>query len=275
VVFWGSGEILVECRHRRGDVHGRRHSFLKGVGCTLPHAPPHTGGNPRISPGSSVVVVASLLEGAAWYAELDVLRAWWNSPKGAAIADHYRFRRPDVLTLLSFLVPFLLLCFFLIFFWARLCCGPNIVSCDCYINIAGRKPVSSYAAGVVLWSRDVGAEARGGVLWRQTVLAEAMTCWDDLPPLVASPLSAPSLTGCTRCPRTTPGDQPSTKAKISSHFRSASFPPIKGRSNSTDGAALFRPSRGLPAADHAGARWDNRRCSDGVDALARPRMTSR
>jgi hypothetical protein len=72
-----------------------------------------------------------------------VLRAWWNSPKGAAIADHLRFRRPDVLTLLSFLFPFLLLYFFLFFFWARLCCGPSIVLCDCYINIAGRKPVSS------------------------------------------------------------------------------------------------------------------------------------
>jgi hypothetical protein len=85
---------------------------LKGVGCTLPHAPLHTGGNPRNSPGSSVGIVASLLEGAAWYAELDVLRAWWNSPKGAAIADHHRFRRPDVLTLLSFLFPFFASLFF-------------------------------------------------------------------------------------------------------------------------------------------------------------------
>jgi hypothetical protein len=143
MVFWGSGEIIVGCRHRCGDVHERRHSFLKGVGCTLPHAPPHTGGNPRNCPGSSVVSVASLLEGAAWYAELDVLRAWWNSLKGAAIADHHRFCRPNVLTFLCFLFHFLLLCFSLFFFfWARLRSSPSIVSGNCYINIAGRKPVS-------------------------------------------------------------------------------------------------------------------------------------
>jgi hypothetical protein len=97
-----------------------------------------------------------------------------------------------------------------------------------------------------------------------TVLAEALTCCDDLPPLVAYPLSAPSLAGCTRFPRTIPGDEPSTKAKIPTHFQSAPIPPIKGRSDSADGAALFRPSRGLLAADRAGARRDNRRRSDGV-----------
>jgi hypothetical protein len=76
---------------------------LKGVGCT--------------SPGSSVVVVTSLLEGVAWYAKLIVLRAWWNSPKGATIVDQHRFRRPDHLgiTFFSFF-SFLFLCFFLLLF---------------------------------------------------------------------------------------------------------------------------------------------------------------
>jgi hypothetical protein len=99
-----------------------------------------------------------------------------------------------------------------------------------------------------------------------TVLAEALTCWDDLPPLVASLLSAPSLEGCTRCPRLVPGDEPSMKAKIPTHFRSAPILPIKGRSDSADGAALFIPSRGIPAADRARARWDNQRRIDGVGA---------
>jgi hypothetical protein len=33
------------------------------------------------------------------------------------------------------------LVFVSLFFWARLCCGPNklVVSCGCYINIAGQK----------------------------------------------------------------------------------------------------------------------------------------
>jgi hypothetical protein len=46
-----------------------------------------------------------------------------------------------LLTLLSFLFCCFSLLFF--FFWARLCYGTNklVVSCGCYINIAGWKPV--------------------------------------------------------------------------------------------------------------------------------------
>jgi hypothetical protein len=61
-----------------------------------------------------ISLIFSLLEGAAWYAELDVLREWWNSPKGVPIVDHHRFRRPGGLTLLSFLFPFLFLYFSLL-----------------------------------------------------------------------------------------------------------------------------------------------------------------
>jgi hypothetical protein len=112
VVFWGSRETLVGCRHRRSDVHVRRHSFLKGIGCTIPtplYIPGETLGTLRAAASSSSHPFLKVLLGI--YAELDVLRAWWNSPKGAAIADHLRFHRPDVLTLLSFLFHLLFLCF--------------------------------------------------------------------------------------------------------------------------------------------------------------------
>jgi hypothetical protein len=31
-----------------------------------------------------------------------VLRLWWNYPKGAAIADHHRFRRPEAVDIIFF-----------------------------------------------------------------------------------------------------------------------------------------------------------------------------
>lgn len=63
--FGGWEKSLSDVRHRRGDAHGCHHSFLKGAGFPLPTPLPHTGGNPRICPGSSVVIVVSLLEGVA------------------------------------------------------------------------------------------------------------------------------------------------------------------------------------------------------------------
>jgi hypothetical protein len=64
-----------------------------------------------------------------------------NSPKGAVVADHLRFRRSAGLGIVFF--SFSLFSFF--FFWACLCYGLQqfVVSCGCYINIAGRKPVSN------------------------------------------------------------------------------------------------------------------------------------
>jgi hypothetical protein len=44
-----------------------------------------------------------------------MLRAWWNSPKGAAIADHHRFRRPDHLGITFFLFFFFISLFFSFF----------------------------------------------------------------------------------------------------------------------------------------------------------------
>ena len=40
----------------------------RASGVPPPHYPSRTGGNPRISPGSSVVIAALLFEGVAWYA---------------------------------------------------------------------------------------------------------------------------------------------------------------------------------------------------------------
>jgi hypothetical protein len=143
------------CVHRRGDAHGCHHSFLKGV--PLSHASSHTGGNPRICPGSNVVIVASLLEGVAWYAAFRSARSVVGILRRAQrLRIIIVFVDPTLSTLLSFLFYF---CFSFIsfFFWARLYCGPSklTVSCGCYINIAGREPVSrglEHACILVAWT---------------------------------------------------------------------------------------------------------------------------
>ena len=139
MVFWGSGEILAVLRHRRGGAYGCRHSFLKGVGCTPSPLTPAYGGNPRPWPGSSVVIVAVLLEGGAWYATIRNSRSVVELVRRAQ-----RWRA--TLVLLIYRCRHCFLFFFSCFlFWAWMCCGPSscsVVSVGCYIYIAGRKPIS-------------------------------------------------------------------------------------------------------------------------------------
>ena len=108
----------------------------------LPHSSERTGGNPRTCPGSSVVIVGFLLGGVAWYAVMRSARLVVGIlGEGAAVASHLCFRRSANVGFVFFFLLFF-------FFWAWLCCfspsnGFNVVLCGCYINIAGRKPVSS------------------------------------------------------------------------------------------------------------------------------------
>ena len=93
-------------------------SFLKGVGCTPSLLRPCTGRNPRIRPSSSVVIVASLLEGVVWYTASGI-GAWWEffgeTQRSWVVPA---FVDPVVLALFSL--------FFLLFFsWAHLCCLPQ------------------------------------------------------------------------------------------------------------------------------------------------------
>jgi hypothetical protein len=62
----------------------------------------------------------------------DVLEAWWEFFEGRSSGGSSLFRRS---TGVGIYFPF---------FWARLCYGLSklVVSCGCYINIAGRKHVS-------------------------------------------------------------------------------------------------------------------------------------
>jgi hypothetical protein len=77
----------------------------------------------------------SLLEGVAWYG---VLRSTWSVGEktgGAAVAGHHCFVTSPLLPFLFFLGMFLLLPqHFPVF--------ELLYRCDCYINIAGRKPIS-------------------------------------------------------------------------------------------------------------------------------------
>ena len=67
--------------------------LLEGRRVTLsPLYPPCTGRNPRTRPGSSVVIVAFLLEGGAWYTATQCFGAWWLSSVGAAVAVCRSFR---------------------------------------------------------------------------------------------------------------------------------------------------------------------------------------
>jgi hypothetical protein len=100
-----------------------------------------TGGNPRITPGSSVVIVASLLEGVAWYAGLPCARLVVDILRRAQ-----RLRGISVFVNPTFFgISFSCLSF--VFSFGRACAvcpshGSYAVSVLCYINIAGRKPIS-------------------------------------------------------------------------------------------------------------------------------------
>ena len=70
-----------------------------------------------------------------------LLGSWWEFSEGAAVASHFRFRRSADFGFVFFSLPL----FFLL--GLVLCCftpssGFEVVSCGCYINIAGRKPIS-------------------------------------------------------------------------------------------------------------------------------------
>lgn len=103
----------------------------------IPHLPPHTGGNPRTRPGSSVVGVAYLLGGAAWYAALGASGCGGVFPEGAAVAGLPRFVELPLLAFVS--------CSFLSL--GLLCCSPQ------------RRDV--YYVGWLLWNTK-----RGGTLFR-------------------------------------------------------------------------------------------------------------
>jgi hypothetical protein len=99
-----------------------------------------TGGNPRITPGSSGVIVASLLKGVAWYAGLpsarnvvDILRRAQRL-RGISV-----FVDPTFSALLSLVF---LLCFLLGVLVLFAPAMDPVVLVMCYINIAGRKPIS-------------------------------------------------------------------------------------------------------------------------------------
>jgi hypothetical protein len=131
----GREKSLSVGRHRRGDARGRHPSFLKGVGEALLPVSAHTGGNPRTSPGSSVIIVAFLLEGAAWYAALQNARRVVEFSGGRSGCETPSFSSIQPLWL-SFSFLSFVFSFGLDFFDA-----PANVSCGYYINIVGRKPI--------------------------------------------------------------------------------------------------------------------------------------
>jgi hypothetical protein len=74
--FWGSGEILVGSRHRCGDAHGRRHSFLKGIGCTPFSMPLRVSGETLgLVRAAASTSSHPFLKVLAWYAELQCARS--------------------------------------------------------------------------------------------------------------------------------------------------------------------------------------------------------
>jgi hypothetical protein len=94
---------------------------------------PHTEGNPRTSPGSSVVI-ASLFEGVAWYAVL-------RSAKSVVGILRRAQRLRIIIVFIDSTLYWLYFLFFFFFYLALLVLRP-LQPCDCYINIAGRKLIS-------------------------------------------------------------------------------------------------------------------------------------
>ena len=119
VGVWVGRNLWRLVRPRRGDACGCRRTFLKGVGYTPPlTALLRTGGNPRTSPGSSGVIVASFLKVLLGTRRFGCWERGGTSPEGAAVAGHLRFVDLPLLAFVS-------LPFFFVFLWACLCCGPS------------------------------------------------------------------------------------------------------------------------------------------------------
>jgi hypothetical protein len=84
---------------------------LKGIGCTIFPHPSAYRGKPQDQFGSRVIIIASFLEGVAWYAELQSAKSVVGIlRRGATLADHHRFRRSDVVDITFF--SFFRFCFY-------------------------------------------------------------------------------------------------------------------------------------------------------------------
>ena len=125
---------------------------MKGVGCTTSSPLYRTGGNPRISPGCSVVVVASFLKVLPGTRRFEAIGAWWAFSGGRSGCGSLSFSSSHHCRH----------CFLLFFFFCSfgLVCAvcPSIgfkrVLVGCYIYIAGRKPVSWVSKSLPATSRD-------------------------------------------------------------------------------------------------------------------------
>ena len=101
--------------------------------------PPCAGGIPRTCPGNNVVVVVLLPEGVTWHVEL--------RGDGYVVGWLRWARQRRIIYLLSSCHRWhlFLLCSSCFIFGLDVLFAPTIVRCGCYINIAGRKPVSREA----------------------------------------------------------------------------------------------------------------------------------
>jgi hypothetical protein len=83
------------------------------------------------------------------------------------------FVDPTLLTLLISFLFYFCFSFLSFFFWARLYCGPSklTVSCGCYINIAGREPVSrglEHACIIAVWLHGLPQDFMREEMWHHT-----------------------------------------------------------------------------------------------------------
>jgi hypothetical protein len=112
---------------------------VTSVGATLPSrralgeallpCPCMYGGNPRIRPGGSVVAIAFLLGGDNWYAAL------WSAESVVGIL-RWAQRLRYIFVFVNLAVSKLVYLFY------HLCFLLGVLVWCCYINIAGRKPIS-------------------------------------------------------------------------------------------------------------------------------------
>jgi hypothetical protein len=95
------------------------------------------GGKPwdRFGPGSSALSTMFPFLKVLLRGHLGAFRAWWEKTEGAAVTGYHRLVTSPLLSFLFFLGMFLLLPQHFLGF-------KLLYRCGCYINIAGRKPVS-------------------------------------------------------------------------------------------------------------------------------------
>jgi hypothetical protein len=111
--FLGRDKSLSYGRHQRGDAHEHHHSFLKGTNAVYPFPTPLRISGEALGPVYEITSSSHpFLKMLLGMRRFRVQRAWWEFFESAAVTDHHRFRRLNVVDITFFSSFFVVSLFF-------------------------------------------------------------------------------------------------------------------------------------------------------------------